>query len=187
MTEAKEDSWDLAQIQQNLERTEQILKREGIEVPEVVTPQLNQGPPQKFTFSATNFGKVDAEGSVGSSYRYPNSNVQITKDTDYVTFEFFKYKPPFKNTGGKSKADEYEFSANFSDGKNILGDKVKGKFGKNILMYMPEDVQSEYGANWSGAGFGFLANAWLMKRYLPSTITLFSFINVSARAELHLT
>ena len=30
------------------------------------------------------------------------------------------------------------------------------------------------------AGFGFLANAWLMKRYLPSTITFFSFIQPPA-------
>jgi drug/metabolite transporter (DMT)-like permease len=26
------------------------------------------------------------------------------------------------------------------------------------------------------AGFGFLSNAWLIKRYLPSTVTFFSFI-----------
>ena len=30
------------------------------------------------------------------------------------------------------------------------------------------------------AGFGFISNAWLMKRYLPSTITFFSFVNPPA-------
>ena len=30
------------------------------------------------------------------------------------------------------------------------------------------------------AGFGFLSNAWLVKRYLPSTVTFFSFIQPPA-------
>ena len=30
------------------------------------------------------------------------------------------------------------------------------------------------------AGFGFLANAWLLKKYLPSTITFFSFVQPPA-------
>lgn len=110
-------------------------------------------------FKPSSFGGINtAKAGQGSTYRYPNSGAQITPDTDYVTFEFFKYKPPFKDTGGKTKEDEYSTSIDFSDSSNVLGDK----FGKNIIMYMPEDVQSEYGANWSGAGFGFLAGR-LMK------------------------
>lgn len=34
------------------------------------------------------------------------------------------------------------------------------------------------------AGFGFISNAWLMKRYLPSTITFFSFVNPPAGVML---
>ena len=30
------------------------------------------------------------------------------------------------------------------------------------------------------AGFGFLANAWLVKKYLPSTVTFYSFIQPPA-------
>lgn len=105
------------------------------------------------------FGGINtAKSAQGATYRYPNSGAQITSDTDYVTFEFFKYKPPFENGNSRgNKKQQYDGSINF-DKENILGPK----FGKNIIMYMPEDVQSEYGANWSGAGFGFLAGR-LMK------------------------
>ena len=108
-----------------------------------------------FVLQPSSFGGLNLDSS---TYRYPFSNAQIKGDTDYVTFEFFKYKAPFAGTGGKTKADEYSTSIDFTDSKNILGKK----FGKNIIMYMPEDIQSEYGANWSGAGFGFLAGR-LMK------------------------
>ena len=104
------------------------------------------------------FGGINtAKAGQGSTYRYPNSGAQITPDTDYVTFEFFKYKAPFKTGDATGNAEEYSASINFRDESNVLGDK----FGKNIIMYMPEDVQSEYGANWSGAGFGFLAGRLL--------------------------
>jgi len=106
------------------------------------------------SFGAINTSKIGQ----GTTYRYPNGGAQITSDTDYVTFEFFKYKPPFKTGGAGGNAEEYSESIDFNDSSNVLGDK----FGKNIIMYMPEDIQSEYGANWSGAGFGFLAGR-LMK------------------------
>ena len=103
------------------------------------------------------FGGINtAKSGQGSTYRYPNSGAQITPDTDYVTFEFFKYKPPFKDTGGGNKKAQYDTSVNFGK-DDIIGEK----FGKNIIMYMPEDIQSEYGANWSGAGFGFLGGRLL--------------------------
>lgn len=109
------------------------------------------------TFGPTSFGGINtAKSGQGSTYRYPNSGAQITPDTDYVTFEFFKYRPPFQDTGGGNKKEQYDTSVNFGK-DDILGEK----FGKNIIMYMPEDIQSEYGANWSGAGFGFLGGRLL--------------------------
>lgn len=102
------------------------------------------------------FGGINtAKAGKGSTYRYPNSGAQITPDTDYVTFEFFKYNPPFQNAEGNKKA-QYDTSVKFGK-DDIIGEK----FGKNIIMYMPEDIQSEYGANWSGAGFGFLGGRLL--------------------------
>ena len=132
------------------------LRSENFE--DLETPQIGQGPPIKIGLGPSSFGKVSATAATrGSTYRYPSGNTPITENTDYVTFEFFKYKPPFQDTGGGNKEAQYNTSIDFSDGKNLLGDK----FGKNIIMYMPEDVQSEYGANWSGAGFGFLAGRLL--------------------------
>lgn len=129
------------------------------EVAEAASEAVAEVKTIKFDFKPSKFGNLNTSST--SVYKYPNSGAQITPDTDYVTFEFFKYKPPFKNTGGKNKKDEYSASIeSLTSAENILGDKPDGV--KNIIMYMPEDIQSEYGANWSGAGFGFLAGR-LMK------------------------
>lgn len=159
MADAKKEEWTLEHIQALNKHTEQILTREGIEIPVVETPQIVQGPPIRIGLAPSSFGKISATAATrGSTYRYPSGNTPITENTDYVTFEFFKYKPPFKTGDAEGNANEYSESIDFNSGSNVLGDK----FGKNIIMYMPEDVQSEYGANWSGAGFGFLAGR-LMK------------------------
>ena len=89
---------------------------------------------KKLKLKPSKFGSLNLESS---TYRYPYSNARIEGDTDYVTFEFFKYKPPFKGTGGKTKADEYDTSIDFTDSENILGDK----FGKNIIMYIRQEQQ----------------------------------------------
>ena len=72
-------------------------------------------------FAPSSFGGINtAKAGQGSTYRYPNGGGQITPDTDYVTFEFFKYRPPFKDTGGGNKREQYNASLNF-DKDDILG------------------------------------------------------------------
>jgi hypothetical protein len=95
----------------------------------------------KITISALDFGGVNTAGS--NALRYPSA-LPITDSSDYVSFEFFKYKPPFK-----------ENSDDYNSPLAMLGDAQ----GKPILLYMPEDIQSEYGANWGGAGFGLLSKS----------------------------
>jgi len=129
------------------------------EVAEAASDAVEKVRTLKFDFKPSKFGNLNTSSS--SVYKYPKGGGQIAADTDYVTFEFFKYKPPFKGTGGRNKKDEYSASIeSLTSAENILGGKPDGV--KNIIMYMPEDIQSEYGANWSGAGFGFLAGR-LMK------------------------
>lgn len=111
--------------------------------------QRNEETNETITIGATSFGKVNTSDS--SAFRYPKHQ-SITSSSDYVTFEFFKYKPPFSDQGGGgNRRSEYNASADFS-GEDILGEP-----GSTIIMYMPEDIQSEYGANWGGAGFGLIA------------------------------
>ena len=90
-----------------------------------------------------------------SSLRYPTNLFEGS--TDYVKFQFYKYKGPFgANSGDTGKQEE------------IGGKKVSNDFAKysqagamyepyqgagNIMMYMPEDVNAEYGAQWNGKDF----------------------------------
>lgn len=87
---------------------------------------------------------------------YPHAH-KISPTSDYISFEFFKYKPPFAGSATDGEAttnlgNAYSSSADFGSGDEILGEKVN-----TCLMYMPEDIQAEYGANWGGAGFGLLS------------------------------
>ena len=77
------------------------------------------------------------------------------------------------------------FAQNMSEVKLMLGQLIMGTIVFLIASQLIETTQFSYELNyWIAifyqgsviAGFGFLANAWLMKRYLPSTITFFSFI-----------
>ena len=92
------------------------------------------------SIGAASFGKTNTGDS--SAYRYPVA-ATITDTSDYVSFEFYKYKPPFQASSNK-------YNESVSD--EMLGEKLE-----SILLYMPEDIQSEYGANWGGAGFGIMS------------------------------
>lgn len=106
--------------------------------------------------------------------RYPRDR-QISDNTDYVSFRFFHYKPPFGsgreenaksigdlNKGQREKAGEgaakqnvgslYGQSNTNIDHKNLVPAESKGY--KDILLYMPEDINAQYGANWGAAGWG---------------------------------
>lgn len=112
--------------------------------------------------------------------RYPKDR-QISDNTDYVSFRFFHYKPPFgsgreenaKNIKGKNLAEDlnnkqrkkagedtakqnvgalYGQSNTNIDHKNLV--PAEGKGYKDILLYMPEDINAQYGANWGAAGWG---------------------------------
>jgi len=96
--------------------------------------------------------------------RYP-SDPEITSDADYVVFSFFKYAPPFG--GGRdtpNQADPINSTTALSTGgyKNYQNSNDRSyanpsKDLKPIILYMPEDIQSQFGAGWNGAGFGAVA------------------------------
>ena len=77
------------------------------------------------------------------------------------------------------------FAQNVSESKLMMGQQVIGTVLFLIASYAFESptytLESEFwlAMAYQGlviAGFGFLANAWLVKRYLPSTITFFYFV-----------
>ena len=103
-----------------------------------------------------NKGKV---GSTSGTIRYPSS-YPITADTDYVSIDFYNYQPPFGNIPGQSTEVEEDDGStgqvyknyNHSIGDNALTERADGY--KSILLFMPEDVNTQYGANWGGVGTG---------------------------------
>lgn len=97
--------------------------------------------------------KVVAGATGADILRYPSAR-EMTKDTDYVSFEFFEYEPPFgrgRSGGGTATVTE----AVASGYKLYQGNRgAEAKDAKPILLYMPEDIQTQFSARWGGTGFG---------------------------------
>ncbi len=105
-----------------------------------------------------NKGKVGAPE--GETVRYPAS-YPITAGTDYVSIDFYNYHPPFGNPVGTStdveQADETTTGQTYQNYHHSIGDnalQIRADGYKSILLFMPEDVNTQYGANWGGVGVG---------------------------------
>jgi len=93
---------------------------------------------------------------------YPREEV-FYNNTDYVMFEFWRYKPPFaaNSKGGglttvtgkdgkkKSKAAAGQTALSIYNNSNL---DLETSGLPSIVMYMPEDIGAEYGATWGGKG-----------------------------------
>jgi len=90
-----------------------------------------------------------------ASLRYPSD---IGNATDYMIFEFFKYRPPFGAGSGAGAANPSREAYNQTA-------QLTEKAGLNqIILYMPEDVSVSYKGDWtpkkfSNIGAGLLASA----------------------------
>ena len=106
--------------------------------------------------------KANSSNTVTGSLRYPH-NFSIASTSDYIIFEFFEYTPPFgrgegenlgtlvQNLVAKDGYDLYNLSG-------VVGkETTASKDVKPIVMYMPEDLQSQYGSRWGGADFATAA------------------------------
>lgn len=88
-----------------------------------------------------------------TSLRYPHS-IPVQATTDYVSFKFYDYKPPFQAID-KSSGDFTVGQSYRAYNASISGDNLKEAEGyKPVFLYMPQDIQGQYGANWGGASFG---------------------------------
>jgi len=102
--------------------------------------------------------------------RYPNS-APITNSHDYVTFQFYKYAPPFRKrerevalVNGKTITGKEEFGAGLYDYNQAS--KSENQYKKingapPIVLYMPEDISTGFRANWTGKAFGNFASDFL--------------------------
>ena len=101
-----------------------------------------------------------------SVLRYPRQALgggNITADSDYVLFEFYKYAPPFRaqksdaNFTGGNRTNLLATAGNVFD-YNRAGDYEKaGEDYSSVIMYMPEDISTGFKANWGGKAFSNIA------------------------------
>ena len=125
---------------------------------------VNDTAKQQEAFKALNKGKIvvvyasprENDGKVGSesnTVRYPASS-PISPDTDYVSIDFFNYIKPFSDKAmeqSKGTGGLYQNYGGFSE-EALTKERAEGY--KSILLFMPEDIQAQYGANWGGVGVG---------------------------------
>ena len=92
--------------------------------------------------------------------RYP-SDMRVDANTDYIQFDFFKYRAPFYRGGSGlnkselgSKRSGYDMKKEGFDIAGNFGDKVPLP---TIMMYIPQDLSTSYAAEWGGKEFGSAA------------------------------
>ena len=107
-------------------------------------------------------GDNDRNDAHKSSLRYPRDSV--LGSTDYMLFQFYRYSPPFGNvvgtlnprqligqgSGEYGNLEEYNLS--------ITNLKVDTQLNQ-VVLYVPPDVSSTYGAEWSDQSFSNTAVA----------------------------
>lgn len=98
--------------------------------------------PQQYTTSST-------------TLRYPHS-IPVQSTTDYVAFKFYDYKPPFQAVNKASGAGSLTVGQSYqSYNASIQQQNLTEAEGYSpVFLYMPQDIQGQYGANWGGASFG---------------------------------
>ena len=120
-------------------------------------------------------GKIPPAGVTATSsgaLRYPSA-APIDNAHDYVTFQFYKYTPPFRQrerTRANIKSDgktenKKEIQTNLYDYNQAS--KEENQYTKEtgappIILYMPEDISTGFRSNWTGKSFGNFATGALM-------------------------
>ena len=72
--------------------------------------------------------------------------------TSYVKFSFFEYKGPYENesTAGTTTGTVDAYNASlYNSRRKPATDGSTGTL-KPVVLYMPEDIQAQYGAQWGG-------------------------------------
>jgi hypothetical protein len=84
-------------------------------------------------------------------HRYPQAD--FNADTDYVKFRFFDYVAPFSSQGGGGSGVTLPVY-NKSSGSALLGKETA-----TVYLYMPEDIEGQYGANWNDSNLSEVAKS----------------------------
>lgn len=97
--------------------------------------------------------------------KYPSDLAD--QSTDYMLFKFYDYVPPFKAAGGVGGAIQgagavvtgggATVDANQYSQSTAYADTVSSADLPQIVLYMPEDINAQYGQGWQGKGFTNIA------------------------------
>jgi len=104
--------------------------------------------------------------AVSSTVRYP-ANIQFDSDTDYVVFQFGKYKPPFSQESDAginvNSYEAYNNSIRDLEIQTISVKKIDGSGDlreiKSIMLPMPQDLSNELKNDWQGKSFTRMGKA----------------------------
>ena len=111
------------------------------------------------TLEIKSYGDMGAAvDSTGSSLRFPH-DMLIDEGEDFVMFDFYDYRPPFKNRQYNEEVLNQTLSQYNASG--YANEYFKDKAYKQILLYMPQDVQDTFAAKWDGKKFGALTTGVL--------------------------
>ena len=102
------------------------------------------------------YGPPSGNYGTASALRYPYKT-DINANSDYVLFEFKKYKPPFQSQVRKIAQDDGTLVQKDQHGQydyNRTGEYEDAEPDyKTIIMYMPEDVSTGFRGKWGGKAF----------------------------------
>ena len=101
------------------------------------------------TTKAASYGSGGATTapSAGTQLRFPNA--AFDADMDYVKIQFFDYTAPFSDQGGGTAGGNL---AVYNQSSSGVGEKYS-----TLHLYMPEDIEGEYGGNWDSQNFSEVA------------------------------
>ena len=119
--------------------------------------QISSGKYQELNPTTANYTTLNAPnmGSLSGAHRYPR-DAAMSKESDYVLFEFYKYQPPYQDINRGATSDGSSGVATYN--QSVTDESFYKKTSLNsVILYMPEDISTGYRAQWSGKSFSNIA------------------------------
>lgn len=108
-----------------------------------------------FSTPLNTYNDQTATLNTSQSLRYPK-DMLLDNTSDYVLFQFYDYNPPFgpDSQGNPSTTNPVSINLNLNEYNSSVNDASPAEGFKQILLYMPDDIQDAYRGNWEGKKFG---------------------------------
>jgi len=109
-----------------------------------------------FTQPIGAYNDQTATVNTSQSLRYPQDMKLEGNTSDYVLFQFYDYNPPFgpNSQGNPNATNPVSINLNLNEYNSSVNDASPAEGFKQILLYMPDDIQDAYRGNWEGKKFG---------------------------------